>query len=84
MGVASMVLGILALSTNYNELVNLRSFVFAVLALIFAIVELSKKKDQNKSYRKMAIAGLVMSIVVLGLSLLNFIFSYYKMIFWMF
>ena len=68
MAKASLVLGIVAMSTCFLPIVNNASFVMGVLAAIFGIIALVKKQKKGK-----AIAGLVLGVLatIITISLQN-------------
>ncbi len=65
MGIASLVLGILAILTSFLPFINNGSFVLALLGLIFAVVGIVATKNGKKGGRGIAIAGLVLNILSL-------------------
>lgn len=69
MGVASLVLGILAILTSFLPIINNGSFFLAILGLIFAIVGIVATKNGKKSGRGLAIAGLVLNILSIAIVL---------------
>lgn len=69
MGVASLVLGILAILTSFLPIINNGSFFLAILGLIFAIVGIVVTKNGKKSGRGLAIAGLVLNILSIAIVL---------------
>lgn len=58
LSIASLVLGILAIINSFIPFLNVVSYIFAILAVIFGIIGIVKKAG-----RGMAIAGLVMGIL---------------------
>lgn len=58
LAVAALVLGILAIINSFIPFLNVISYVFAILAVIFGIIGIVKKNGKG-----MAIAGLVMGIL---------------------
>lgn len=58
LAIASLVLGILAIVNSFIPFLNVVSYIFAILAVIFGIIGIVKKTG-----RGMAIAGLVMGIL---------------------
>ena len=61
---ASMVLGIVAISTSFLPIINNASFVMGVLAVIFGIITLVKKGQKGK-----AITGIVLGILAVAITL---------------
>ena len=66
MGIASMVIGILAAILAFIPLCGYIAFVPAVIGLILGIVDVSKKKKQEKP-KGQGIAGIVLNAVAIGL-----------------
>ena len=63
MGIASLVLGILAILTSFLPIINNGSFFLALLGIILAIVGIIVTKKGKKSGRGLAIAGLILNIL---------------------
>ena len=63
MGIASLVLGILAILTSFLPIINNGSFFLALLGIILAIVGIIATKKGKKSGRGLAIAGLILNIL---------------------
>ncbi|MBQ9020756.1 MAG: DUF5067 domain-containing protein [Eggerthellaceae bacterium] len=63
MGIASLVLGILAILTSFLPIINNGSFFLAILGLIFAVVGIIATGKGKKGGRGIVIAGLVLNIL---------------------
>ena len=65
---ASLILGIIAISTSFLPIINNASFIMGILAAIFGIISLIKKSKKGK-----AITGLILGIlsVIITISLQN-------------
>lgn len=63
MAVAALVLGILAIVFSFIPLINLMSFIFVVLGVIFGIVGIMGTGAGKKAGRGIAMAGLIISVV---------------------
>ena len=63
MGIASLVLGILAIMSSFLPIINNGSFFLALLGAVFAIVGIIATKNGKKGGRGIAIAGLVLNIL---------------------
>ena len=66
MGIASMVIGILAAILAFIPLCGYMAFVPAVIGLILGLVDVSKKKKQEKP-KGQGIAGIVLNAIAIGL-----------------
>lgn len=65
MGVASMVIGIVAASLCWIPFCNYWAFIPAVVGLVLGGIEMNKKKTANEP-RGMAVAGVVLNIVAIA------------------
>ncbi len=61
LGIASLVLGIIAVVFCFIPYINVISYIMGVLAIIFAIITLVNKKAKNA----LPIAGLILSVIAL-------------------
>ena len=70
MAIAGLVLGIVAIATSFLPVINIGSLFLALLGLVFAIVGIvGTGKKKLKKGRGMAVAGLVLCIVAIGVTL---------------
>lgn len=65
MGVASLVLGIIAFVTGWIPFICLVSFILAVAGLILGIVDTIKKSKTGDNKKGISIAGLVLSAIAI-------------------
>ena len=63
MGIASLVLGIVAIVLGWIPFICFIAFVLAVVGLILGIVDTIKKNKTNDSKRGISIAGLIVSAI---------------------
>jgi hypothetical protein len=66
MGIASMVIGIIAAAICWIPFCNYWAFIPAVVGLVLGVVEMNKKKKAGEP-RGMAISGVVLNIVAMVL-----------------
>lgn len=69
MGVASLVLGILALVVAWVPCVGVYALLFSIIGLVLGAVALSKAKKTNGEGKGLAIAGLVCNIVATAIAI---------------
>lgn len=65
LGIAGLVLGIIALISSVVPLINILTFPFVILALVFGGIAVAQTVKGKKSGKGIAIAGLVLGIVAL-------------------
>ena len=70
LAVAALVLGILALLASFVPIINNGAFIIAIIGLILAIVGRSQVKKGGKSGGGMAVAGIVLNIVAIVITLM--------------
>ena len=70
MAVASLVLGIIGVVTSFMPIINNVSFFLGILGVIFAIVGIVGINKGNRRGRGLAIAGLVLGIVAIVVTLI--------------
>ena len=63
MGIASLVLGILAILTSFLPIINNGSFFLALLGLVFGVVGLVAASKGKKSGKGISIAGIVLNVL---------------------
>ena len=63
MGIASLVLGIVAIVIGWIPFICFIAFILAVVGLILGIVDTIKKNKNNDSKRGLSIAGLIVSAI---------------------
>ena len=76
MGVASLVLGILALISSWIPFICFISLVFAIIGLILGIVDTIKKNKINDKTRGISIAGLIISAIAIPIIIMTSITSF--------
>ena len=69
MSIAAMVLGIVALVFSFLPVVGWAGIIIAIVGLVLAVIGKKKAREVNAP-TGMATAGLVMSIIALGLAIL--------------
>ena len=65
LAVAGLVMGIIALFSSFVPLLNLLSFPFVLLAIIFSAIGLWQTAKKTKGGRGLAVAGLVLGVLAL-------------------
>ena len=65
MGVASLVLGIIAVITGWIPFICFLALILAIIGLILGIVDTAKKSKMNDSKRGISIAGLIVSALAI-------------------
>lgn len=70
MGIAALVLGILALLGAWIPFVNIISMLMAIAGIVLGVMALKKVKRGEATNRGMALTGLILSVVALVLSLI--------------
>ena len=76
MGVASLVLGILALVSSWIPFICFISLIFAIIGLILGIVDTIKKNKINDKTRGISISGLVISAIAIPIIIITSIVSF--------
>lgn len=62
---AALVLGIIGICLSFIPILNNVSFVLGILAVIFAVISLAKKKSKGKAIASLILG--VLSVVILSL-----------------
>lgn len=75
MGVASLVLGIIALVTSWIPFICFFAFILAVVGLILGIVDAVKKSKTNDNKKGFGIAGLVISAIAIPIIIFSSLFT---------
>lgn len=72
LGIAGLVLGIIAIISSFVPLINILTFPFVILAVIFGGIGIAQTAKGKKSGRGIAIAALVLGIVALIITMVMY------------
>lgn len=75
MGIASLVLGIIAVVTGWIPFICFAAFIFAIVGLILGIVDTVKKNKTNDKKRGISIAGLIVSAIAIPIIIFSIVIS---------
>ncbi len=75
MGIAALVLGIIALVTSWIPFICCFAFILAVVGLILGIVDAVKKSKTNDNKKGFGIAGLVISAIAIPIIIFSSLFT---------
>lgn len=74
MGIASLVLGIVAILISWIPIVGLLSFVLVIVGLVLGIVDISKK-SKTQSQKGIGIAGVIVCAIAIPIIIITTIIS---------
>lgn len=76
MGIASLILGIIAFVTGWIPFICFISIILAIVGLILGIVDTIHKNKSNDNKRGISMAGLIVSAIAIPVVIFGCIFSF--------